>query len=128
MYKMFKISAETFVKNCVYNIIYKKKVAARNKDIGEKLGVQNIYDLINKEIRGKFGTINLTDKQIREYKRHGSELIDDEKTVHTHENIIIPIIMSCRLSTPKAIEFRSRLGFKQHDKEQSVISKITKFF
>ena len=33
---------------------------------------------------------------------------------------------------PKAIEFRSKLGFKQHDvilsKEQSVTSKITKFF
>ena len=38
--------------------------------------------------------------------------------------------MNCRVSTPKAIEFRSELGFKQHDiiltKEQSVISKITK--
>ena len=38
--------------------------------------------------------------------------------------------MSCRASTPEAIEFRSKLGFKQHDiilrKKQSVISKVTK--
>ena len=40
--------------------------------------------------------------------------------------------MNSWVSTPKAIEFRSELGFKQHDiiltKEQSVISKITKLF
>ena len=40
--------------------------------------------------------------------------------------------MSCRVSTPKAIEFRSKLGFEQHDivlsKEHPVISKITKVF
>ena len=40
--------------------------------------------------------------------------------------------MNCRVSTPKAIELRSELGFKQHDiiltKEQSAISKITELF
>ena len=40
--------------------------------------------------------------------------------------------MSCRVSTPKAIEFRSELEFEQNyitlTKEQSVISKITKLF
>ena len=39
--------------------------------------------------------------------------------------------MSCRVSTPEAIEFRSKLGFKQNDiiqsKEQPVISKIKLF-
>ena len=128
---MIKISAEIFAKNYVYNIIDKeKKLWLRNKDIGEKLGVKNIYDLIDKEIKGKFKTNNPTEQQIKEYKRHGSELINNEEFVYTHEDIIIPIIMNCRVSTPKAIEFRSELGFKQHDiiltKEQSVISKITK--
>ena len=127
---MIKISAEIFAKNCVYNIIDKeKKLWLRNKDIGEKLGVKNIYDLIDKEIKGKFKTNNPTEQQIKEYKRHGSELINNEEFVYTHEDIIIPIIMNWRVSTPKAIEFRSELGFKQHDiiltKEQSVISKIT---
>ena len=40
--------------------------------------------------------------------------------------------MSCRVSAPEAVEFRSKLGFKKHDiiltKEQSVISKVTKSF
>ena len=40
--------------------------------------------------------------------------------------------MSCRVSAPKAIEFRSKLGCHQHDivlsKEESVVSKITKLF
>ena len=31
MYKIFKISAKTFVKNCVYNMINKEKNVAKNK-------------------------------------------------------------------------------------------------
>ena len=38
------------------------------------LDVENIYGLIDKEIKGKFETTDPTKKkQIREYKRHGSE-------------------------------------------------------
>ena len=89
MYKMYKISAETFFKNYVYNIIDKeKKLWLRNKDI-EKLGVENSYDLIDKEIKGKFETKNPTNEQIREYKRHGSEIIDSEKFMYTREDIIM---------------------------------------
>ena len=133
MYKMLKISAETYAKNCVYNITDKEKnILLRNKDIGEKLSVENNYNLIDKEIKGKFETRNLTNEQIREYKTHGSELNDGEKFMYTREDIIMNIIMRCRVSTPEAIEFRSKLGFKQHDiiltKEQSVISKLTKLF
>ena len=44
--------------------------------------------------------------------------------MYAHEDIIMPIIMSFRVSTLEAIEFRSKLEFKQHDimlcKEQSV--------
>ena len=84
-YKMIKISAEIFAKNYVCNIIDKeKKLWLRNKDIGEKLGVKNIYDLIDKEIKGKFKTNNPTEQQIKEYKRHGSELINNEEFVYTH--------------------------------------------
>ena len=52
---------------------------------------------------------------MRKYERHGSKLTDGEKFVYTHEDIIMPIIMSCRVSTPEAIEFRSKLGFKQNN-------------
>ena len=52
MYKMFIISAETYVKNCVYNMIDKEKMLwLRNKDIEEKSGVKNFYDFIDNEIK-----------------------------------------------------------------------------
>ena len=57
----FKISAETFAKSYVYNIIdERKKLWLRNEDIAEKLGVQNIYDLIDEQIKGKCETNNPT--------------------------------------------------------------------
>ena len=63
-------------------------------------------------------------KQIRECKRHESELIDDEKYMYTHDDTRMSIIMNCRVSTPETVEFRSRIGFKQDDmiltKKQSV--------
>ena len=98
MYKMFKISVETFAKNCVQNIVDKeKKLWLRNKDIGNKLGVENIYDLVDQEIKSKFKTNNPTEQQTRKYKKHGSELIKDEKFKYTHAKIIISITMSFRV-------------------------------
>ena len=63
MYKMLKISAETYAINCIHNIIDKEKVLwLRNKDIREKLGVENSYGLIDKEIKDKYETKNQTNK------------------------------------------------------------------
>ena len=113
---MFKISAETYAKNSRYNKIDKEKMLwLRSKDIREKLGVENIYDLIDKKIKGRFETKNPLDEQIKKYKKHRSELINSEKFMYTHESSITPTIMHCRVPTAKAIEFRSKLGFKQHD-------------
>ena len=76
--------------------------------------------------------LNPTDEQTREYKRHGSELIDGEKFMYTCEDIIMPIIIHYRVSTPEPIELKTRLGFNQHNlimmKEQSVVTKITEVF
>ena len=69
-YKMFKISAKAFAKNCVYNIIDKEKTLwLRNKDIGEKEGVQYIYGLVHKEIKGKFNNKNPAKQQIKKSKK-----------------------------------------------------------
>ena len=85
---MFKISAKTFAKNCVNNILDKEKTLwLQNKDIGEKLDVENIQNKSYK--KNKLKSI-----------KNGSQLIDDGKLVYIHEDIIIPIIMSCRISTP----------------------------
>ena len=104
----------------------------RNKDIGEILGVENIYDLVDKEMKGRFENGDPTDEQTRKYKRHGLELIEGEKFMCTREDIIMPIIMHCRVSTPEATEFKTRLGFNQHDlimeNKQSELTKVIKLF
>ena len=111
--KMFEIRAE---KNYIHNIMDKERELWNNKI----------------KANDKCKTKNPAKQQIRKYKRHGSKLISGEKFVHTYEDIIMSITMICRVSTSKAIEFRSKLGFKQHDiilsKEQLVISKRTKLF
>ena len=47
-------------------------------------------------------------------------------------NNIIPIIMHCRITSLKSIEFKNRLGFNQHDitltKEQSVLKSVMDAF
>ena len=130
---MFEISSKTFAKNKFYNIIDGgKKLWLRNKDKEEELSAENIYDLIDKEIKGTFKTNIPIKQKIREYKIRRSGLLDDEKFMYTHEDIMMPITMSYRVSTPEAIEIRSKLGFQQYDlilnKERSVILKITQFF
>ena len=58
---MVDISAKIFAKNCIHTITQVRKskklvLWIRIKDIGEKLGVKNIFDLVDKEIKGKFET------------------------------------------------------------------------
>ena len=134
MYKMVEISAETWNDAGVGVIIINYKgqdkpvLWLRIKDIGRELDVKNIFDLVDKEIKGKFETDYPTEPKIRKYKRHGSEFIEDTKFMYAHECIIIPTIAHCRVSTPKSIEFRSKLGFNQHDiiltKEQAVLKSV----
>ena len=61
---------------------------------------------------------------------HGSKLIDGEKFMYSHEDVITPITMGLKGS--KAIEFRSKLEINQHDaimtKDQSVTTKIMNIF
>ena len=61
----------------------------RIKDMGRKLDVTNIFNLVDKEIKDKFETEYLTEQQIRKYKRHGSEFIEGIKFRCAHECIII---------------------------------------
>ena len=58
---MVAISAETFAENCTHTITQLKKgkepvLWMRTKDKGRKLDVKNIFDLVDKEIKGKFET------------------------------------------------------------------------
>ena len=56
---MVEISAETFAKKCIHVISQLKRgtesiLWLRIKDIGGELDVKNIFDLVDKEIKGKF--------------------------------------------------------------------------
>ena len=118
MHKIFKVTTETFAKNCVYTIKVNKTdnksvLWIKMIDMQKKLDVKNIHDLVDKEIKGKFKGNKLTDGQIKKYKRHGSELIDGEKFVYAHESIIIPVIIHCK--TPESCKFKRSLGFKLHN-------------
>ena len=77
MYKMFKVTAEIFAKNCVHTIKVNKTdnksvLWIKMIDIQKKLDVKNIHDLVDKQIKSKFKTNNPTNEQIKKYKKHGS--------------------------------------------------------
>ena len=56
----------------------------------------------------------LTKQQTRNFKIDRSRLNKRSKeSMNVSEYIVIPIIMQTRLSKPKAIKFRSDLGFNQ---------------
>ena len=105
-------------------------------DISKRWGGRNIYDLIDKEIKGKYGVKKmneLTKQQIRKFKIDRSRLIKDSKEpTYVSEDIVIPIIMQTRLSKPETIKFRSDLGFNEISlilkKEQSVVLLLLKTF
>ena len=54
---MVFITAEVFAENCIYTIKQKKDNTTvlwiRIKDLSEKLNIKNIFDSIDKEIKGK---------------------------------------------------------------------------
>ena len=80
------------------------------KDIRKKLDVKNIGDIIYKDINGKFEINYLTEQQIRKYKTHGSEFIQGTKFMNAYDCLIIPIIMHCRVSTPKQLNLNLSLN------------------
>ena len=72
-------------------------------DISKRWGGKNIYDLIDKEIKGKCKVKNmneLTKPQIRKYKTDRARLFKGNRhSMYVHEDIAIGIIMQSRLST-----------------------------
>ena len=144
MYKMFDISAETWNKAGV-SVIRVHENDNVNKTLFQLLCIsdakkiwvgKNLYDLIDKEIKGKYEVKNMNDltkQQIRKYKIDRARLIKDSKhSMYVHEDILIPIIMQSRLSDSKTIKFTSDLGFNQINlilkKEQSMIESIRETF
>ena len=144
MYKIIKTIVETWNKARVSLLkIHEKDDVNKTlllllciSDISKRLGCANIYDLIDKEIKGKYNVRKmneLTKEQIRKYNMDKLRLIKgSEQSIYVHKVIAIPIIMHTRLSKPETIKFRSDLGFNQINlilkKEQSVIIPLIKGF
>ena len=105
-------------------------------DIAKRWGGKNIYDLIDKEIKGKYKVTSMSDltkQQIKKYKIDRSRLIKGSKHfMYVHEDIAITIILQSRLSDSETIKFRSDLGFNQINlilkKEQTVLKSIKDAF
>ena len=113
MYKMVDNSAETSNKAEV-SIIKIRENDNVNKtlfklrcifDSKKRWGGKNLFDLIDNEIKGKYGVknmSNLTKQQIRKYKIDRSKPIKGIKHfMYVHEDILISIIAQPRLSDPK---------------------------
>ena len=67
---MVDISTETFAKNCIHTRSQLKRgkesiLWLRIRDIPKELDVKNIFDLVDKEIKGKFESSYPTEQQIR---------------------------------------------------------------
>ena len=125
MYTMVDISIETWNKAELSVINIHENGNANNtllkllciSDIGKRWGGKNIYELIDKEIKGKCMVKNMSDltkPQVRKYKIDRSKLIKKSKhSMYVREDIAITIIMQSKLSDSKTIKFRSDLGFNQ---------------
>ena len=86
-------------------------------DIAKRWDGKNIYDLIDKEIKGKYMVKNMSDltkPQIRRYKIDRARLFKGNKhSIYVSEDILIPIIMQPRLSDSKTVKYRADLGLNQ---------------
>ena len=141
MYKMVDISAETWNKAEV-SVIKAHENDNVNKTILlllcisdiKKIGVvKNLYNLIEKEIKGKYGLKTWVILQIRRYKIDKAKLIKGSKlSMYVHKDNLISIIMQSRLSDQKTIKFRADLEFNQVNlilkKEQSLVILLLKAF
>ena len=119
MYKMVNMKAETWNKAGVAaikihgndNVDKTVLLFLYISDLGKRFSCKNIYDLIDKEIKGKYRVEKmneLTKQQIGKFKIDRARLIKDSKhSMYVNEDIAISIIMQSRLSNSKMIKFRS---------------------
>ena len=77
---MVDISAETFAKNCIHTISQLKRgkksiLWLRIRDIGRKLDVKNIFDLVDKEIKANLKLIILQNNKLESTKDMNQNLL-----------------------------------------------------
>ena len=116
---MLKINVEIYEKTVFIQLQYMKRIINQLKsyNMQVRLGIKNMSDL--------------TIKAIQSFQNTNDDFCnvnDDLTGTYIRENLALPIIIDCRTSA--VVEFKSKLGFKQHDIimtiEQSVIRKLMK--
>ena len=94
------------IENCTNAKVHTIKVENRElfwvkeNDVQNGLGIENISDLVRKEINGIFKTNNPTKKQVKKYKRSLQEItkypMDDSKIKYVRSDLMEKIIRTCR--------------------------------
>ena len=150
MYKTIVITLQNYTDAEVHTItvVNGQLFWVKMIDIEKGLGIQNISDLVRKNIKGIFETKNPTKKQIGKCKCSQKEiskkLTDDSKIKYARNDRMENIIKNCRgvkncsdgihkIEKEKQRQnFRALLGFKEHDKmlnkKYSTKLKIKKIF
>ena len=107
------------------------------KNVHNRLGVQNMSDLILKEIYGIYETKKLTNKQIQKYKMTGRVIFEkydnlskDELDTKSNKNVYVRndtmtyVIKRCRVEKKGE---RKKDGFKKLMISESEISECSKY-
>ena len=108
---MYLISAEGYKNANVYCLKIRKtgEIWVSMKDVGSRMGVKNIYDLVLKEIYGIYEKKELTKEEIKNYKitereiyKKYDNLSEDELNEKSNKNVYVKntdmknIIKHCR--------------------------------
>ena len=119
IYKMYLISTEGYENAGVEFLIIKKtgEIWTKMKDIQNGLGIQNISDLVLKEIYCIYETKSLTKEQIKRYKMTKWEIFErfdnlsedklnakNNKEVYAKNDVMTTIIKRCRGEKKEAKE------------------------
>ena len=132
VYKMVVITVQNYTDAKVHTIsIGKRKLFwVKMVDVQNGLGIKNIPDLVRKHIQGIYETKNLTEEQVRKYKRSQKEInkepTDDSRFKHACSDLMEIIIKKFRgVKTcndginrmgkkEQREDFRVLLGFTEH--------------
>ena len=114
---MVDISVEKYTnaKVSTVRVGNKKLFWVRIDDVQEELGVENMSDLVRKEVHGLFETKNPTKDQIRKCKRSENELDCNSAAtfVYIRSDLMSGIIRNCRGERKRGIraidEFRKKI-------------------
>ena len=99
---MVVITVEAYQNARVYTITVKNKdfFWLKMKDVQDRLGINNISDLLRKEICGRFGTKDLTEKQKMKYIRSEYQITktfkDSDLYKYAKNKLMEKIIKKCR--------------------------------